>query len=170
MVSNSNFQLTNLQTLNISNIRPPRLSNFQTLEVWKLQTFNPPKFETFRTFKLRSFQTFKLPGFQTFKLQALKLSNSNLKAARWTFALLLRATCIAAASNFKAGFLFKLSNSKLAPTFKLETLKLSNFKLFILQTFQTFKLSNLVQHVIRSNSQKFEFEKPHSWHLSYAGG
>ena len=172
MVSNSSFQciqssnsanlqtfkLPNYLTLNISNIRTLRFSSFQTFEVRKLQTFNPRKFETLRAFKLWSFQTFKLPGSQTFKLQALKLSNSNPKAARWassrlqrSFALLLHATRVAAASNFQAGFLFKLSNSRLRPTFKLDT----------------FKLSNLAQHVIRSNSQKFEFEKPHSWHLSF---
>ena len=85
-----------------------------------------------------------------------------------SFALLLRATCVAAASNFQAGFLFKFANSKLAPTFKLETLKFSIFKLCILQTFQAFKLSNLGQHVIRSNSERSSSKNPtrDTYHIS----
>ena len=78
--------------------------------------------------------------------------------------LRLASSCNVRCRGFKLQSWIPLQTFKLQTraAFKLETLKLSNFKLFILQTFQTFKLSNLVQHVIRSNSQKFEFEKPHS--------
>ena len=155
MVSNSNFQwiqssnssnlqtfkLPNPQTLKMSNIRTPRLSNLQTFDHWKFETFNPPTLETFRTFKSWSFRTFKrsnskLPNFRT---RAWGLLCEPLRVLARSFALLLRATRVAAASNFQAGFPFKLSNSKLAP---LSNSKHSNFQTSPSLFFKLFKFSN----------------------------
>ena len=123
MVSNSNFQSSNS-----SNLQTFKLPNFQTLNISNIRTLRLSSFRSSKTSNLQPPKIWNFANFQTFKL-----SNSNLKAARWasthlqrSFALLLRATRVAAASNFQAGFLFKL-----------ETRKLSNFKLFILQDFQT---------------------------------
>ena len=148
MVSNSNFQCIQILTLlQFTNLQTPKLSKFENV---KHSNSVSLKLSIFRTLKMSIFQPSKLETFRTFKLWTV------LEPGGCSVNLVQR---VATASNFQAGFPFKLSNSKLAPTFKLGTLKLWNFKLFILQTFQFFKLSNLVQHIVRSNSQKFEFEK-----------
>ena len=112
------------------------------MKLFELSSFEP--------FELSNFQTPWVSNFPTPSSQTFELEPEGCSANPYSFssgpAPCSLAQHVAAASNFQAGSPFKLSSTKLAPTFKLE-----NFKLFILQAFQIFKLSNLVQH---------EFEKP----------
>ena len=163
------FNLQTLRTYKPSNSQTFKLLTSQTFELYGFLSFKLSKFENFKPSTPESLKLCELSKFEAFKFSNFQISwVSKFQTPRsQTFELEPEGCSVSlyaspAVLRFQAGFLFKLSNSKLGPTLKLETLLLSYFKLFILQTFQTFKLSNLVQHVIRSNSQKFEFEKPHS--------
>ena len=96
-----------------------------------------------RLSELSNFPTPWVSNFQTPSSQTFELEPGVCSVNRYAFSSgpspCSLAQRVATASNFQAGFPFKLSISKLAPTFKLETLKLSSFKLFILQSFQNFQ-------------------------------
>ena len=180
MVSNSNFQC--IQSSNSSNLKP---SNSQILKVRKCQTFELHvsqsfKFSTFENFKSstpQSLKLFELSIFEPFELSSFQTPwVSKIQTPRFqTFELEPEGRSVNlyafSSSPPSRNALPRLQTSKLdshsnfqtstsRSFFKLETLKLLNFKLFIFQTFPISKLSNLVQQKIRSNSQKFEFEKP----------
>ena len=132
MVSNSNFQC--VQSSNSSNLQS---SNSQTLKLSNVKYSNPTSLKLSNSL-----------GLKAFKLQALKLSNSSLRALgllceplrvlQRSFTLLPRATRCRG---------FKLPSRIPIQTFKLQTRALSNSKLSIFQIStpsfsKLFKISN----------------------------
>ena len=153
MVSNSNFQCiqssksSNLQTPKLSNFENVNHSNSTSLKLGKLENFNsstPQSLKFFQPFNPQSSKLFELSKVEPFELSSFQgpwVSNFQTPSSL-TFELepegcfvnpyafssgpspCSLAQRVAAASNFQAGSPYKLSNSKLAPTFKFETLKL----------------------------------------------
>ena len=155
-----NFKLPNPQKLKMSSIQNPRLSNFQPFEDWKFQTFNPQilkpfELSSFEPFELAIFETpwvsnFQTPSSQTFELEPDRCSFSSGPSPCSALPR-LQTSKLDSHSNFQSPNSPPLWDSKLSD-FQISNSSFSN--LF------------LVQHIIRSSSQKFGFEKPHSWHLS----
>ena len=132
------FQLTNLnsQTLKLGKCQTFELHVSQTFELSKLEHFKPSTPQSLKPFELSKFEAFELSifstpwvsSFQTPSSQTFELEPGGCSVNPYAFSSgpspCSLAQRVATASNFQAGFPFKLSNSKLAPTFKLETFKL----------------------------------------------
>ena len=132
MVSNSDFQCfqssnsSNLQTFKLPDSQTFRLSNLENVKLSTPQSLKPFELSNFEPFELSIFQTPWVSNFQTPSSQTFELEPDSVNPYAFSSgpSPCSRAQRVAAASNFQAGFPFKLSNSKLAPTFKLGTLKL----------------------------------------------
>ena len=162
MVSNSDFQCiqssnsSNLQTFKLPDSQTFKLSSLENFKLSTPQSLKPFELSNFEPFELSIFQTPWVSNFQTPSSQTFELKPEGCSVNPYAFSSgpspCSLAQRVAAASNFQAGFPFKLSNSKLAPTFKLETLKLqtlhspnfSNAQTFQSRpTYNTLKLSKI---------------------------
>ena len=143
------FRPANLQTPKLSNFENVKHSNSTSFKLSIFRNFMPSTPQSLKFFELSNFEPFELSNFQapwvsnfqTPSSQTFELELEGFSVKPYTFSSgpspCSLAQRVAAASNFQAGFPCKLWNSKLAPTFKLETLKHQKFKILILQTFQS---------------------------------
>ena len=103
------------------------------MKLFELSSFEPSELSKFQTPWVSNFQT---PSSQTFELEPEGCSMNPYTFSSGPSPCSL-AQQVAAASNFQAGFPIKLSYTKLAPTFKLETLNFQTLHSPIFANFQT---------------------------------
>ena len=168
MVSNSKFQCvlrSIFKLFQLTSLQTPKLSNFENVKHSNSTSLQPPKVWNFSNFQSLNLSNFQAPWVQTFKLQALKLSNSSLRAALWTPACSPAVIHLAASRialpRFQSSKLDSHSNFQTLNSRPLSNSKLSNFQNSNSSFSKLFKSSNSpissnIQYVqtIKSSSPK----------------